>query len=1742
MKTSGIFPACHVSTISPSSSKEQAEKIYYFIHLKLCWNKFIQNFAYENPSRSNKIFSYFKEFLHSFNYGLVHQIGDMIGETVMPFKNGVVSDWRDISFIGIKSILCQTSTQSSPTSHEHVTDHILSIQVHHLHLGLDFKDGSKGCIFVYLFDEVKGVQFTETAKLTFTVDKHGRLSATLPIYLMDVKKASAPPSLYILFKVAVTLPINEQKKTTQHVLKTLYWGCCNLKKTLSMDTNSPDHNTLLMPHHMSDKQDYISCFDKFVKSSCNKVNFLSYSLTSGLFDDSVVHDVYEDVYDNCGIKLYSRSEILRQPPMTMSRLNILLHSGVFEKGKKTSEKNIQVVVSVVNDEDDVMPRVFVEGTARNPYYRSGVTRHSNNPHWYEMITIIIRDSDYQRCHIKFECSHVTSSELTHKSSLAWVTYAPLTMPLGNVLSDGTYVLKLFPKNSYFNKAVWEEEVWIKESRVDIQKIKIITSLESSTLTENPSIFKLKDWGSNSKDLKLTLQELNKSDFSKCVVHCKQIFDTISEILDTCVDGAIIALCMDTLFSFNRFWNTNDMFKQQLTKIIEERHHSSCGLMKIVSWIQFVFQDLKSSRLRQTIKCLPMLTLMMSKSFVHLQKEGVISGEELQKYKVVLANALVKISSHKIEGDVILSSQIIKAYPQALRILYNDHIISINEFSFHMITSIKGSLTSFWKDSAESTCRQMYLEHLEFIVDSDFMTKVYIQSRYLGDILIALHINQTFSTPDVILMGNILVKLCDVTSSNKDDAVLNQLIVEKLYSFIEEFSRREEESSSSSFIIVYLALFDELLKMYPRLPLSQESSFVDVFKKVVGLVRPFLLSQINASPTTFLKHGNSQIGRVLFCKELFLSINALDFSLTIQDMDVKYDVTLLSASLIAQPPFIMDKSFAPYFSLLSRQHNLSQILFLKIQANCILLCYEDKLQYPLLLACVAVGLRQSSFDWLFSFIDTFLSKHQQRLTEVLEAVHEKREFLPKAKLQLEQCPQIDSSSKVTVVWKQMLLLSEQTTGRHLFLKIVLRARKLVKFYSKHKVWDAFHETAEQYQAVLVENGYLLEAAEMIVYASIVSPRKLRTGKELFTAAQYYQESGMHMKALEILKTLQLQLDQSKTKHHFLELSKVSQKQNELYTHLATEVVVPFHYFLVGIYGREIDKDIRNKMFVFKGGPLESVMEFTNRLIVHIPGCKILTSAKLPTEEEQYDFNKTLQVMKIEPDASGDDNEFRIDAHDSFSITHCSIKDLAIKDEFLRMLYQRNVIKSKEKFPSFVPFCEISSLKQVTFHPIQMAIEQTQMKTTSLRKAAKDVEEDSKKCLNPFQMQLNGIIDAAVNGGVAKLETAFFSDEYIEDNPGHEGYCTQLKEAINEQNVILEECLKIHNKVCPANLRMLHDKMVSQFYSKQMPGPGGEFAILPERNAFLQEISQNKVKLSKSKKKNLKRISSYFKSTDRNQNLYSNVVLSIDSNDSEISPSSSNSNILDALVEESDECFEFERIYQTIYKSVGPTKSKYNSQVYPDDLDVMELVQDEVIIGPEIVQTDRGHLTLKLFDPSMLIEEEIESPLLPAKIVSPTADPPSLPVKKSKRKTCQPLTQSLTPVRGEEIDLTLNTPDMAIRHSSLGQMDISNSKRPSSTPVQQRRLMSMDLGSPKRQVDRSARSSLSDLNSPQRVRAPLSATPPDLDLKLLASTLDLSVGSGKNGRITKRDFCQPAAEKKRLSLQELREISSVSGNTP
>ncbi|KAJ3444600.1 dock4 protein [Anaeramoeba flamelloides] len=151
----------------------------------------------------------------------------------------------------------------------------------------------------------------------------------------------------------------------------------------------------------------------------------------------------------------------------------------------------------------------------------------------------------------------------------------------------------------------------------------------------------------------------------------------------------------------------------------------------------------------------------------------------------------------------------------------------------------------------------------------------------------------------------------------------------------------------------------------------------------------------------------------------------------------------------------------------------------------------------------------------------------------------------------------------------------------------------------------------------------------------------------------------------------------------------------------------------------------------------------------------------------------------------------------------------KNEFAD-LHIRNIYMIAENyFPTTCRRLKVNEIIIIEITPIQNGVNSIENKNEDLVSIITKYQIETIQNTNPFSMALNGVIDAAVNGGINMYVNAFLQDKYLKDYPSDENLVLKMKQLLVNQLYILNVGLSLHNRLCPDNFRPFHDKMKIQF---------------------------------------------------------------------------------------------------------------------------------------------------------------------------------------------------------------------------------------------------------------------------------------------------------------------------------------------
>uniref|UniRef100_A0A8C1RDA7 Dedicator of cytokinesis 5 n=1 Tax=Cyprinus carpio TaxID=7962 RepID=A0A8C1RDA7_CYPCA len=298
------------------------------------------------------------------------------------------------------------------------------------------------------------------------------------------------------------------------------------------------------------------------------------------------------------------------PGYLRNDIYVTLLQGEFDRGKKKTPKNVEVMMSVLDEEGNPMEKAIFPGAGYEGIteYKSVIYYQVKQPCWNETVKVTIPIEDVCRCHLRFTFRHRSSQDSRDKSEKPFgMAFVRLMKPDGTTLPDGKHKLIVYKVDvkkaddakTYLTLPGSYAEVEEKERQtgksfhhggiIPITKDSFqIASLTCSTkLTQNVDLLGLLNWRSNTERLEEILQKLMEVEGGEIIKFLQDTLDALFNIMmetseeetyDTLVFNAlvfIISLIGDVKFQhFNPVLETyiSNHFSatlayQKLTKVL-----------------------------------------------------------------------------------------------------------------------------------------------------------------------------------------------------------------------------------------------------------------------------------------------------------------------------------------------------------------------------------------------------------------------------------------------------------------------------------------------------------------------------------------------------------------------------------------------------------------------------------------------------------------------------------------------------------------------------------------------------------------------------------------------------------------------------------------------------------------------------------------------------------------------------------------------------------------------------------------------------------------------------------------------------------------------------------------------------------------------------------------------------------------------------------------------------------------------
>uniref|UniRef100_A0A8C9XLC6 Dedicator of cytokinesis 3 n=1 Tax=Sander lucioperca TaxID=283035 RepID=A0A8C9XLC6_SANLU len=281
------------------------------------------------------------------------------------------------------------------------------------------------------------------------------------------------------------------------------------------------------------------------------------------------------------------------------------------------------------------------------------------------------------------------------------------------------------------------------------------------------------------------------------------------------------------------------------------------------------------------------------------------------------------------------------------------------------------------------------------------------------------------------------------------------------------------------------------------------------------------------------------------------------------------------------------------------------------------------------------------------------------------------------------------------------------------------------------------------------------------------------------------------------------------YDYQSLSWIRKMEAAYYDNIMEQQRLEPEFFRVGFYGRKFPFFLRNKEFVCRGHDYERLEAFQQRMLGEFP--QAICEAQYLQIYAVTPVPDSVSVLQMDRVPDRIKSFYRVNNVRRFRYDRPFHKGPKDRDnEFKSLWIERTTLILTHPLPGISRWFEVDKRELVEVSPLENALSVVENKNQELRTLIGQYQHKQLHGnINLLSMTLNGVIDAAVNGGIARYQEAFFDKEYITSHPEDTEKITQLKDLMQEQVHILGVGLAMHEKLVHPEMRPLHKKLIDQF---------------------------------------------------------------------------------------------------------------------------------------------------------------------------------------------------------------------------------------------------------------------------------------------------------------------------------------------
>lgn len=205
--------------------------------------------------------------------------------------------------------------------------------------------------------------------------------------------------------------------------------------------------------YTGDEKDFYQLPELIIKKQSNKYNLLSGQPNYGIgISLKLLHgelaQVQEEnplLFKNISLtKKLGFSDVI-MPGDIRNDLYVTLERGEFERGGKSTAKNIEVTILVLDSDGKPLEKCLwgASGMDGTTEYQSMIVYHHNSPSWMETVRLAVPIEKFYGSHVRLEYRHCSTREKADNKKLFGFSFARLMETGGATLCDGPHELYIY---------------------------------------------------------------------------------------------------------------------------------------------------------------------------------------------------------------------------------------------------------------------------------------------------------------------------------------------------------------------------------------------------------------------------------------------------------------------------------------------------------------------------------------------------------------------------------------------------------------------------------------------------------------------------------------------------------------------------------------------------------------------------------------------------------------------------------------------------------------------------------------------------------------------------------------------------------------------------------------------------------------------------------------------------------------------------------------------------------------------------------------------------------------------------------------------------------------------------------------------------------------------------------------------------------------------------------------------------